>query len=366
MNSLRLSLLASLALFLGGCVTVLEKPVFLLGSDASAEAKRMMWPTANSGEIPRYLFLGDLTGENNFVAAESVGNKASKSMLKAFFDILIGEDPPLLLDRPQTGTVDEDGRIFVTDTGRSSVFVFDEKVGKLHNWEKADGLQDFISPVGIAAGPKGHIYVADAELGFVAHLDPAGTPLAPIGKGELERPTGLAFEPKSGRLFVTDTKAHQIKVFDLEGKLLDSYGEFGEGRLQFNYPTHIAVRHEKLYVSDTLNARVQVLSTATGRFLGTVGNRGLFVGNLVRPKGIAADSEHNIYVIESFHDHMLIYNRRGEFLMPLGGLGAGPGNFHLPSGIWIDARNRVFVADMMNGRVSVFQFLGGDLDNEDR
>jgi hypothetical protein len=32
----------------------------------------------------------------------------------------------------------------------------------------------------------------------------------------------------------------------------------------------------------------------------------------------------------------------------------------------VDARNRVFVADMLNSRVAVFQFLGGDEDNEDR
>jgi hypothetical protein len=27
--------------------------------------------------------------------------------------------------------------------------------------------------------------------------------------------------------------------------------------------------------------------------------------------------------------------------------------------VWVDARNRVFVADMFNGRVVLFQFLGG-------
>jgi hypothetical protein len=31
----------------------------------------------------------------------------------------------------------------------------------------------------------------------------------------------------------------------------------------------------------------------------------------------------------------------------------------LPSGVWVDGRNRVHVADMFNGRVVLFQFLGG-------
>ena len=247
--------------------------------------------------------------------------------------------------------------------GHAAVFVFDEAAGKLSIWGKATGAVDFIAPVGIAVGPDDHVFVADPELALVAHLDAAGATLAPIGKGLLQRPTGLAYEPKTRRLFVSDTQAHQIKVFDPEGKLLTTIGEHGDGPGQFNYPTHIALLHEKLYVSDTLNARVQVMSTPTGRYLGTVGKRGLFLGNLVRPKGIAADSEHNIYVVESYHDYLLVYNRRGEFLLPIGGVGGGPGNFHLPAGVWVDARNRVFVADMLNGRVAVFQFLGGD-DNE--
>jgi DNA-binding beta-propeller fold protein YncE len=361
----RLIALLWLALILGGCAGAPDKAVFRLGLDASAETKRLMWPPEKAGEVPRYFYAGEITGENNFVRPESETG-AAKNIVARFFNMVIGETPPLLLDRPQSGAVDESGRILVTDMGHGGVFVFDEKAGKLSVWVKAVGAMGFIAPVGIAVGPEGHVFVADPELALIAHLDREGNTMAPIGKGQLQRPTGLAYEPETKRLFVSDTQAHQIKVFDLEGKLLLTLGEHGEGPGQFNYPTYIAVSHEKLYVSDTLNARVQVISTPTGRYLFTVGNRGLFVGNLVRPKGVAADSEHNIYVIESYFDYMLVYNRRGKFLLPIGGVGDGPGNFHLPAGVWVDARNRVFVADMLNGRIAVFQFLGGEEDNEDR
>jgi DNA-binding beta-propeller fold protein YncE len=113
-----------------------------------------------------------------------------------------------------------------------------------------------------------------------------------------------------------------------------------------------------------MNARVQVFSTTTGNHLANVGKRGMFIGDLSRPKGVAVDSEDNVYVVESYFDYLLIYNRRGQFLMPLGGVGFSAGQFHLPSGVWIDARNRVYVADMMNSRVAVFQFLGGDSESE--
>jgi DNA-binding beta-propeller fold protein YncE len=355
--------LVLLALLLGGCASTKAPAVFRLGLDASANTKRLMWPPESTGEVPRYFYAGELTGENNFVRPEAE-IAAGKNIFARFLDLITGESPPLLMDRPQSGTVDESGRVFVTDIGRSAIFVFDEKLGQLLVWEKAAGVTNFISPVGIAIGPDGQVFVADAELAVIAHLDRNGNPLAPIGKGMLQRPTGLAYDPRSKQLFVCDTQAQQIKVFSLDGELLSTIGQLGEGPLQFNYPTHIAVLHEKLYVSDTLNARVQVISTQTGRYLGTVGKRGMFVGDLVRPKGVASDSEHNIYVVESNHDYLLVYNRRGEFLIPIGGVGSGPGNFHLPSGVWIDKRNRVFVADTLNSRVAVFQFLGGD-DNDD-
>jgi hypothetical protein len=66
-----------------------------------------------------------------------------------------------------------------------------------------------------------------------------------------------------------------------------------------------------------------------------------------------------VYVVESYYDHMLIYNGDGQFLMPLGGTGSGTGRFFLPAGVWTDDRSRVFVADMFNGRVVVFSFMGG-------
>ena len=351
------------ALLLGGCASAREKGVFSLGVVTTPESRKLTWPPPSDGQIPRYVYMGELVGEPNYVRPTPQGNDV-KNALARFFDIVIGEEPPRVLDRPQAIAVDETGRIFVTDIGLANVFVFDEKAGDLQLWTQADGLTTFVSPVGIATGPDGQIFVADPELKLVARIGRDGTPLEPIGRNQFQRPVGVAWDGKTQQIFVADTQAHQVLVFDAEGNLLKTIGERGEAQGQFNYPTHIAVAHDKLYVTDTINARIQVFSTPTGRFLGTVGKRGMFVGNLVRPKGVAADSEHNIYVTESYHDYLLVYNRRGEFLIPIGGVGDGPGNFHLPAGVSVDARNRVFVADMLNGRVAVFQFLGGDNDDD--
>jgi DNA-binding beta-propeller fold protein YncE len=354
-------LLLALAV-LAGCAGD-EKRVLRLNAAPTAETKRIMFPPISDGEVPRYLYVGELLGEQNFAPAEG----GEESGLKKALRWLVGffENPePVVLQRPQAGVVDESGRILVTDVSRGAVYVFDEAGGRLDVWELAEGFRHFISPSGIALGPEGRVFVADADLQRVFLLDRNGKGIGIIGQDQLMRPTGIAWDPNAALLYVSDTQAHQIKVFDMTGRLVRSLGRRGEGPGEFNFPTHLAFSHDRLYVTDTMNARVQVISPEDGRPELVFGERGTQYGNLVRPKGVAVDSESNIYVIESYHDHLLVYDRRGRFLLPIGGTGQAVGKFYLPGGVWVDARNRVYVADTFNGRVVIFQFLGGGMENE--
>ena len=361
-----LYLLVAAILFLTACAGTGEKAVLRIGAgDAvSEDSRRIMFPSEKDEEVPRYVYVGQLVGEANFVTPEPQKDTVG-GVLRWLAGLLAGDDKPVVLQRPQSGVVDAGGRVMVTDISRQAVFVFDEAQGKLLVWELAIGLQRFVAPVGIALGADGDIYVADPELALVAHLDREGKPLEVIGRNILQRPTGVVFDPVRKRLYVADTRTSDIKVFDPSGALVGVFGERGDRPGELSFPTFLALRGDLLYVSDSMNARVQVLSAESGKHLHTVGERGMYVGNLVRPKGVALDGEGNLYVVESYYDHLLVYNPQGEFLMSVGG-GAGPkiGQYYLPSGVWTDARNRVYLADTFNGRVVVYQFLGGGAEGE--
>ena len=342
-----------LALALAACASAPARLHLGVGDDPGLS--RLMWPPGP--DIPRYQFAGQLIGEENFVRDE-----AADGALTRFFRWLVGlsDERPRSLQRPQGVAVDADGRILVSDVSRAAVFVFDNVAGELRILEYASGQRRFVAPIGIATDGDGSFWVADAELGIIAHLLPDGTTLAPIGAGELERPTGLARDPDSGRLYVADTYGHVIREFSRDGEPLRTFGKRGHDAAGFNYPTHLAIRDGELYVTDTMNSRVQILRIDSGEILRSVGRRGLYTGNLVRPKGVATDADGNIYVVESLYDNLLIFNNKGQFLMPIGGVGHEVGKFYLPSGVAVDDLGRIFVADTFNGRVAIFQYLGNN------
>lgn len=325
--------------------------------DANGSDGRV-WPALPTQEVPRYRYVGQLTGEGNFVEAAAREPGAWRRAWHWLAGLAERAPQPVVLQRPQSGMVDAAGRVLVTDVSRGAVFVFDEAGGRLEVWDSAGEGERFIAPIGIVAGPAGEVWVADAELGAVVRLDARGRPLGRIGAGLLQRPTGLARDAAQRRVFVADTRAHDIKVFDEQGRLIDRWSRRGDGEGELNFPTHLSWAGGTLYVADAVNARVLAFDEA-GQPRAQFGRRGLYIGNLVRPKGVAADDEGNVYVVEGLHDHLLVFDAQARLLMAIGGTGTDVGKFFGPAGVWVDANNRIYVADMFNGRVVVFQFLGG-------
>lgn len=347
-------LLLAAVFCLGGCADV--KYTMHMDPEFRNAAPLKTWPQAP--DAPRYRYVGQLLGEDNFVSDEADTRNAGMKVLYWLVGLFEEGNNKVTLQRPQTGTVDEQGRVYVTDVSNHAVFVFDQAVGKLLVWERATEKRRFVTPIGIVLGANGQVLVADAELGEVFRLDQDGNPLGSFGKGLLNRPTGLARDAKRSRVYVSDTHAHDIKVFDDAGQWLETLGGRGEAEGELNFPTHMTFSGDKLYVTDTMNARIQIFD-AQGKPQASLGKRGLYYGELNRPKGVTVDANGNIYVVESLYDNLLVFDSQGRFLMPIGGTGQEVGQFYLPSGVWSDSKGRVYVADMFNGRVVIFQYIEG-------
>lgn len=306
----------------------------------------LVWP--NPPETPRVKYVRSLSRANEF---GTTGNRA-------LLEYLFGQDVSGTMAKPYGVATDRKGRVYVTDSGQGAVWVFDEGNKKV-TFLGTSGQGRLAQPIGIAIDNRGIVFVSDVRLQRVFGYDQEGNLAVAIGKkGELANPSGLAIDGSSGRLYLADPRSHKIRVYNSsDGKFLFEFGKRGDQDGEFNFPTNLFVRDDRLYITDTGNFRIQIFDLE-GNFLKKFGTAGDSPGQLARPKGVAVDSEGHIYVVDSAFDNFQIFDDEGRLYLFVGAAGHRPGYFWLPAGIFIDERDRIYVVDSYNRRVQVFQYMG--------
>lgn len=159
-------------------------------------------------------------------------------------------------------------------------------------------------------------------------------------------PAGVA--ASSERVYVTDSKANSLFVFERGGKLLDKIGMKGSGAKNFKNPQAVAFGNGKVYIADTGNSRIQV-TDADGKFLSSFG-----AGQLDRPEGVAVASDGRIYVADTGNSRIRIYTPDGIFLHGFDGSESGKAGMNKPIRIAVDLSDNVYVLDSGGERIMKF------------
>jgi DNA-binding beta-propeller fold protein YncE len=260
-----------------------------------------------------------------------------------------------------TGVAAQGPVVYVADPGAQALWVLDTEAGRLRTIRDADG-QRLVSPVAVATGRNNHVFVADSFLAKVFRYDTEGNLTVTIASPNLRSPAGVAYDSDRDRLYVADSAAHRVWVFEGSGAPAGEIGRRGIGDGEFNFPTHVTVdRAGTLCVTDALNFRLQMFNSDHS-FAGQFGQHGDSSGEFAMPKGVAVDSDGHVYVAEALFDAVQVFDRQGRYLLSFGERGLGPGQFWLPNGLFIDARDRVYVADAYNQRIQIFEYLSGGGD----
>jgi len=300
-------------------------------------------PAANSAHVT---YLGTIDTAATF--------EGPPGFWKRIWSILSGSKETVGFIRP-AGLCLSGSMLVVADPGASLLHLLDLESRR---WRiVGDTLTGrLVSPVDVACLPDGRILTSDSNLNILFAYDHTGTPIGQFGPGELMRPTGMAFDSILGRVWLTETVAHRIRAFDLEGDEVLRLGVRGIGNGEFNYPTRISPDGEGgVWLTDSLNFRLQHVKPegTVDRTLGFAGDR---VGTLARPRGLLVDGAGRVMVVDALLDAVQIFDVEGRLLLAFGGRGSSPGQFWLPSGIALDGDGHLFVSDSYNSRVQVFSY----------
>ena len=223
--------------------------------------------------------------------------------------------------------VDRDGNVWVTDalankerTKGHQVFKFSPHGKLLLTLGKAgvagNGPDTFNEPCDVITAPNGDIFVSDGHSGQYDNPPPNtngrivkftkdGQYVKEWGKlgsapGEFRTPHALAFDSR-GRLFVADRGNHRIQIFDQDGKLLDTWYQFGRVSGLF------IDRNDTFYAIDSESNATRHPNWKTGVRIGNVKQDKVVAFIPPHPtdkpegaagEGVAVDREGNVYAAE--------------------------------------------------------------------
>jgi DNA-binding beta-propeller fold protein YncE len=209
-------------------------------------------------------------------------------------------------------------------------------------------------PYGVAMYD-GKMYVADSRAPGLAVFDLRQrrfTLIPGAGNGRMKRPINVTID-SDGTKYVTDTGRDQVLIFDRGDRFVSAYGTEGQFK-----PVDTAIAGDRLYVVDIKHHQVQVLDKRTGKLLFRFGEPGSKAGELFHPTNIAIGPDGDVYVVETSNFRVQRFTAEGKPVRIYGEAGAEFGTFSRPKGIAIDRAGRLYVGDAAFENVQIFETNG--------
>ncbi len=187
----------------------------------------------------------------------------------------------------------------------------------------------------------------------------AGCAVAP-----LSRPNGVAPAP-DGTLYVMDFGNYRIAHLNTDGKLLESFGSFGDAADQIFYGWDMALDGDgNIYIANIVQGTGKVtmdgikVFTSQGSLLREVGNKSYNTSldeGTNSPYGIDVDRQGHLYVADYGADALRIFGRQGELLGTF--LGYDNPDFNMASINDVavdDGRMLLYLSDFLNNNILQF------------
>lgn len=310
------STLGTMLLLGGGCAT---KPV--------APQKYVFFP--GLPDPPRLQFLVSYSSEKELGGSDS-----------GFATFITGEKRADRQIGKPYGLAMSGGKLYVCDSSSQSILILDMEKRRISNLQPPEEA-GFSEPLNLSLAADGTRYVVDDRRNQVICLDAADQLKWILGHKDEMLPRDVTLS--GDRLYVSDVKAHCIRVYDRASQkplfVIPNAKDAGNSAAIVLMPSNIAAGDKgQLYVSDTAAGRVQIYDR-DGNYLRSLSGFGDDPQNglLKRPKGVAVDRNGIVYVVDAAYQLVQMFDDQGRYLMCFGYPGSsGIAGMTLPAKVIID------------------------------
>ncbi len=267
---------------------------------------------------------------------------------------------------PEAVTVDLQGNVFVAERLNNRVQKFDRTGGYLTQFGSlGQAAGQFNYPIALYAQQGLWLYVLDALNERLVKYDLSGNlngvaldldsqrVRSQVG---VVRPRGMTVD-RDGNVFIADRERNRVLLFNNFFDYRTSFGGAGAGDGALLDPRGIVASESgEVIVADSGNGRLVVYSTlgVVQRVLPLVPSG--TPATPATPRGMVRDRSGLLLVADPAGNRVLAIAPDGSVAFTLGGEGADP-RLDSPADVAVDAQGRVFVTDTGHDRVVVYDLV---------
>ncbi len=268
---------------------------------------------------------------------------------------MIGDSASTIqLKEARAMSIDLSGSIYVADTGNNRILKFD-KDGRLiktiggFGWEK----EQFYSPYDVHASSLLDIFVADYNNHRLERYDKDLNYISSFYSNDNWDEQFQFGYPKSvassihGEVFFIDGENIRLLKLNSFGEPEISFGGLAEGKGRLLQPSQVAISpDDRIYVSDSQANKVIVFDYF-GNYLTEIGS-----DFLKRPQGIFYSPLKLVFVADQGNRRIVAFKENGELMLAWSTMADPIGSFQNPVDV-VTFQNRAFILD--NDRIFVFE-----------
>jgi len=278
-----------------------------------------------------------LTGINS---TDDIGEEKKKSTFSLF---VTGSEQPEIVKKlgKAFGITEYKGKIYLAEGMYKQISIVDPVAGTIEVFDGSKSPKGALGyPVNVTLDDAGNMYVADTARREVVVYDSTGNFKTSYGKGLDPKSKITDVKIIKGKLFALDLGVNVLRVLDpVTGEQQAEFGRSDNLGQSLQLPSNFTVGPDgNLYIVNIGSNKV-IKMDQDGNFLGSFGGIGDQFGQFSKPKGIALDKDKRIYVVDGGTNLVQIFDEQYHLLTLFGWPGLPFGSLNGPAGIAVSTEN---------------------------